>query len=356
MNFRNVTYDQLTDAEITAWSAIQRSHAEFSSPFFRPAFTRLVAFVRPDVEVAVLEEAGAPVGFFPFQRTFFNAGWPVGSGVNDYHGLIAPPDVQCDPCELLHACRLSSWHFDHLVPVHAPFKSKAWSAADSPYIDLRDGFDSYLRSRENGSRIMADYRRKKRRIEREVGPLRYEPHVSTPAVLATCIRWKVQQYRRTGVVNIFKYSWTAKLLHSILDYHSRDFASAMPVCYAGDRIVAVNFGMRSGDVFHSWFPAYDAELAQYSPGLLHFVEMMKAAKSQGINRIVLGKGDESYKKRLMNGADRVAQGCVDMRQALGTVRRTWKRMRKAIKASPLRRPARVPGRIANRIATWLAFR
>lgn len=356
MNIRTVKFEQLTGDQIVVWSDIQRAHSAFSSPFFRPEFTQLVASVRTDVEIAVLEEAGTPVGFLPFQRTFLNAGQPVGSGMCDYHALIAPPEIACDPLELLQACRLSSWRFDHLVPVHASFVRFAWSRADSPYIDLSDGFEGYLETRENGTGIMADYRRKRRRLEREIGPVRYEPHVSDPAVLATCIQWKAEQLRRTGITDIFQYHWPGKLLNSILDHNSQDFAAAMPVCYAGDQIAAINFGMRSGNEFHSWFPTYNPDLSHCSPGLLHFVEMMKAAESQGIRRIILGKGEEAYKKRLMNGADCVAQGCVETRPAVSAARWAWRQTRESIKATPLRTPAQVPARLLYRVATWLNFR
>jgi CelD/BcsL family acetyltransferase involved in cellulose biosynthesis len=356
MNIRTVKFEELSSDEIVAWSTIQRDHAEFASPFFRPEFTQLVSAVRDDVEIAVLEAGEAPIGFFPFQRSYFNAGQPVGSGVNDYQAVIARPELALDPLELLRECGLTSWRFDHLVPVQAAFARYAWSSADSAYIDLSEGFDTYLRNRENGTGIMADYRRKKKRIEREVGPLRFEPHVSDPAVLATCIQWKVEQLHRTGLVDIFNFPWTTKLLQSILAFQGENFAGSMPMCYAGDQIAAINFGMRSGDVFYSWFPTYNMQLANCSPGALHFVEMMQAAESLGIRRIILGKGEEAYKKRLMNGADSVAQGCVDLRPAVSTARRAWRQTRESIKASPLRSTAKVPARIVNRIATWLTFR
>jgi len=356
VNIRNVTFDQLTDAEVAAWSAIQRNNVAFASPYFCPEFTQHVAAVRAGVEVAVLEKGGVPVGFFPFQRRSFNAGHPIGRGVCDFEALIAPPDIECDPLELLRACGLSSWRFDHLVPVHSSFQRFTWSSADAHYIDLSDGFDAYIARRPNGGSLMKRCRQKRRNLERLVGPIRFERHVSDRAVLETCIQWKVEQYRRKGIVNIFNYPWIAKLLHSILPCQGEDFASAMPVCYAGDQIAAINFGMRYGDVFHSWFTAYNPDLASFSPGMLHWIEIMKAAESLGIRRISLGTGEEPYKSRLTSGADRVMQGCVDSHPAVFTARRTWRQTRQFIKASPLRAAARVPARIVHRIATWMTLR
>jgi CelD/BcsL family acetyltransferase involved in cellulose biosynthesis len=50
---------------IAAWRALQQADPALDSPLFHPEFTRAVAAVRDDVEVAVLEEAGEFVGFFP---------------------------------------------------------------------------------------------------------------------------------------------------------------------------------------------------------------------------------------------------------------------------------------------------
>lgn len=356
MNIRTLKVDQLSSAEIAAWLAIQQANPSFSSPYFRPEFTQHVASVRDDVEVAVLEEAGKPVGFLPFQRAMFNAGQPIGSGVNDYQGLIASPEIECDPRELLRACRLSYLWFDHMVPVHRSFDRFTWLTEESPYIDLSAGFDNYLSARDNASGLMHEYRRKRRRIEREAGPLRFESHITDPAMLEVCIQWKIAQYQRQGILNIFQHGWISKLLHKILNCHEHDFAGEMFASYAGDQIAAINFGMRSGDLFHSWFPTYNPNLAACSPGFLLWIESMKAAASLGINRIVLGKGGESYKSRLMNGADSVSQGCVDLHPAVASVRRACRRIRQSVKSSPLRAPARVPARLVNRIRHWLAFR
>src|SRR4051794_39161554 len=132
MKFRAVSAGRLTQAEITAWSSIQRAHAGLCSPFFCPEFTQLVASVRPNVEVAVLEDSGGPVGFFPFQRVR-STGWPVGSGLNDFQGLVAAPDLHLEPRELLRACGLAKWHFDNLVLHRSPFNSFLRRQADSHY-------------------------------------------------------------------------------------------------------------------------------------------------------------------------------------------------------------------------------
>ena len=53
--------------------------------------------------------------------------------------------------------------------------------------------------------------------------------------------------------------------------------------------------MVGGDIYHSWFPAYDERFAKVSPGLLLLHEIFRAAPDLGITRVDLGKGGAHYK-------------------------------------------------------------
>src|SRR5207344_1830917 len=88
IQFRLTRPQQLAPMEIAAWDELQRGHAAFESPYFRPEFTQAVAAVRDDVEVAVIDQDGRVAGFFPFQRSSLNLGKPVAGKLNDFHGLL----------------------------------------------------------------------------------------------------------------------------------------------------------------------------------------------------------------------------------------------------------------------------
>ena len=79
-----------------AWSQIQRDNEELASPYFRPEFTQAVASVRGDVEVAVLEDHGEIVGFFPYQRGRGGVARPVGGRLSDFQGVVARKGVALD--------------------------------------------------------------------------------------------------------------------------------------------------------------------------------------------------------------------------------------------------------------------
>lgn len=351
MNIRTVTFDRLTSGEIAAWAAIQRGNPLLGSPYFRPEFTQAVAAVRSDVEVAVLEEVGRPVGFFPYQRSLWNRGTPVGGRLSDFQALIAPQGVSCGPIDLLRACRLRSWHFDHLLGSQHRFTPFVWREESSPYISLADGFEGYARQ-GNGHRFLPEYRRKKNKLDREVGPVRFVPHVADPAILATLMKWKNDQYSKTNNPRILDVSWIRNLLEKILEFDGESFAPMLSVLYTGDRVAAIALSMRSFGVLHQWFPAYDVEFYRHSPGALLLIETMKSAESLGIRHIDLGKGPEEYKQRSMNGVTRVVEGTADLQPAMMLVRRTWRRTRERLRSSILYGPARK----LNRMRNWLAFR
>ncbi len=84
---------ELTSDELASWRCIHQEEPAFANPFFHPEFTRRVAEVWDDVEVAVLVEGGCPAVFFPFHREQRLMAHPVGRGLSDYHGVVVRAGV-----------------------------------------------------------------------------------------------------------------------------------------------------------------------------------------------------------------------------------------------------------------------
>ncbi len=351
MKIKTIEPSELSGDEIAAWSAIQRRTPQLASPYFRPEFTQAVAAVRDTPNVAVMESAGEPIGFLPFGRTKWNTGIPVGSRLSDFHGVIAPANVTCDPLELVRCSGLSSWRFDHLVATHTAFRRHAWQMAESPYVDLAQGYDAYRETLKN--RMVSELRRKRNAIERNVGPVRFEPHVNDPEVLKTLLDWKSQQYRRTGALDITRYPWVPKLLNITLQYQSDDFAAMMPVLYAGSEILAIAYLLRSHTVLHGWFTVYNVKYAKYSPGKQLFMDILRTAPELGVTRFDLGKGPEEYKASFRNGATVVAEGAIDRSLVRAGVRSAVRAVRNGVCATPLRDYAKRLGGAAYQFRGWL---
>lgn len=333
---------ELTQRHIRIWSQIQCENARFNSPFFRPEFVQKVAQFRSDVEVAMLECDSQTIGFFPFHRLRNGIARPVGMSLSDFQGAVTAADATFNPRQLLHSCGLRAWHFNHLIAAQREFAPYHWFAAGSPYMDLSEGFEHYQQERHRaGSHTVRQALRKIRKIERDVGPLRLIPYTTDERIFQSLVASKIKQYRRMRAVNHLAESWRIELLRSIACTREPEFAGMLSVLLAGDEVIAIHLGMISGGVLHCWFPTYADDFSKYSPGLIFWVRMAQEAASFGMRRIDLGKGDERYKQSLKSGALPLAEGSVELRPLIGTVRYGWARARELIRSSPLRGPGQM---------------
>jgi CelD/BcsL family acetyltransferase involved in cellulose biosynthesis len=357
MKIHAIAADRLTPEQIDAWSTLQSTETIFDSPYFRPEFTQAVASVRRDVEVAVFEESGEPVGFFPFQRARNNVALPVGGMMSDFHGVVIRPDTMFDPRQLLRDCGLSAWQFNHLVVGQIPFQPYHWCVDPSPYLDLSHGWEHYQSEqlvihKDSFKKTL----RKLQKAERDAGPLRLEIRSTDPAVFQSMVEWKMGQYLRSEGTNVLGFDWTVGLLQRILAVRDEAFCGMLSALYLGDTLAAVLLSMRSHGVLHGWFSSYGQEFNALSPGLLLWLKLAEALPALGIRRVDLGKGPERYKRELMSGAIDLAEGTVDLQPLRAMARHHWHRAYQWARQSSLRRPLLAPARFLRRMVEARSFR
>jgi CelD/BcsL family acetyltransferase involved in cellulose biosynthesis len=303
--------DELGRKEISAWHSMQRKTEPLGSPFLTPEFATAVGIFRPDARVAVLTDGSEMVGFFPFQERRFGIAAPIGAGLNDCQGVIHVPGLEWDARELLRACNLSIWQFDHLAAGQLPFDQYVDAIAASPVIDLTKGFETYQTQLQAKSlRFCRDITRKARKLEREVGQLSFVIDSNDTAALRILMNWKSDQYRRNGWFDRFDRLWIVGLIDHLFSTRVDEFSGLLSLLYAGDTLVAGHFGIRFEHVLADWFPAYDTRYGKQSPGLIQNLRMLEEAASVGIDTIDLGKGTERYKQTLKTHDVFVAEGTV----------------------------------------------
>ena len=250
---------------------------------------------------------------------------PVGAFISDYHGLISEPNYSFEPKQLLRSCNLVAWDFNYLPASQTSFAPFYRSQHRSPIIDLSAGYENYVKERrEAGTEQIKKNGNLLRRLEREVGTLRFVVHSPEPAQLSQLIAWKTDQFRHNGWQDIFSLPWVRNTVEAIHKIQTPEFAGMLSLLYAGDTLVAAHFGMRSATVWHYWFPAYDPAYSKYSPGVMLLLKMAENSAALGINTIDLGCGEHSYKERLMNGFVATAKGSVEL-PALVTLPRILRR-------------------------------
>lgn len=300
----------LSESHEKRWGEIQRTNPHYSSPFLTPGYTKLVARCCEGVRVGVMENAaGRAVGFFPFQLIASRHAKPVGTIFCDYQAVIVEPEVQWKATELLSACDLDRWDFDHLLADQQPFVPFHQVHDFSPVIDLSEGFEVYkARMKKDKRNQVSQAERRLRQIERELGAVTFSAHEPDLEVLDKLLIIKRAQWSRSGWHNRFESSWERALMTGLVQTNDPDFGGMLTVLRVENRPAAMHLGLRSQTVWHYWTTAYDTVFARYSPGLVMLVEMIKSAASLGFKAIDLGKEDFLYKRRLMSYAVPLAEG------------------------------------------------
>jgi len=339
LNLEVIDPKELSAELLVVWKGIQATAPELQHPMCSSAFMLRVARHRHDIRIAVLRSGSEVVGFFPYQQERGGVGRPVGFRLNDYQAGIFAPSTQIDVAWMLRGCGLSSWHFDHLVATQRCFADGHFLLEDSPYIDVSQGLDAYIASVASRVRWKSSVRNQQR-MARDVGPVRFEFHSTEDAAFQSLLAWKTAQIKRHGRRSVFEWPWVIDTLESLRATDDPQCSGVLSALYAGDRLVAVHFGLRSREVLHWWITTYDQGFGSYSPGALLLVRVIEEAATLGIRRIELGKGAESYKAKLQSGATSLATGAISSSVWRHLFHKNSHAVQERIRLSPLAGPAK----------------
>ena len=324
MRITPVRADELDASLLGRWDELRRADPSLASPYFCPQYVQAVARVRPDVRVGVIERDGQVQGFFPYQHVSARVAAPVGGRLSDCHGLIADAALDLSAQDLLRACRLHIWDFDHVPAAQQLFARHATRHDVSPVMDVSEGFAAYVEQRRTaGAQRVSQMLRKARKLERELGDVRFEADCRDPRAFSQVVRWKREQCRRTGVVDVLGWGWTTAMLEQVAVADTPSFAGRLSVLWHGDVMLAAHFGMRSDTVWHWWFPGYNEAFGDYSPGGVLLLKVAEAAAQAGMRHVDLGKGDDAYKRSFATGALPLVEGSVH----LPSLSSSWRRAR-----------------------------
>lgn len=353
---------ELGPGEEEAWRSMQRADPLLANPFLAPEFTRAVARQRGSARVAVLTQQGRTAGFFPFERRPLGLATPIGSGMCDCQGLVHAAGFEWEAAELLRACGLQAWRYDHLTAGQHAFEDGSTRRSTSPIIDLSGGYLAYLEHiTAQHPHFLRDLRRKERRLVREAGELRFVFDDTDPRMLERLMAWKSAWHRAKGQVDLFARPGMRELVADLHRTRSGTCTGVLSVLYADGRPVSCHFGLSSRRILTYWFAAHDPEFAKRSPGLLLHLWTAEAAADRGMAHIDLGKGDEAHKQCLKNGDLPLSEGWVDRGTATAALCRRQSqaagRLRAAVAGSPALRDAALRGQRAYaRLQTAVAGR
>ncbi len=360
-----VAPQDLSPTDVEGWRRLQAGAREMASPFLSPGWAMALAKIdgpdRRQGRVAVVREGREAVGFLPSRVSRFTA-TRAGALMADYQGLVAPPGMRVDPRELVRALGVRRLDLNNVPADQPTFIPYLRGETPSRIIDLSDGFDAYAKARrEGGSDVLQDAAKKRRKFEREHGPVTFTARSGSRDSLDQLIAWKSAQCRATGQTDIFEAGWTAHLVQHLHAAPEPGCEGVLFTHHADGKLAAAHFALLGGDaiggrVMHAWFIAHDEAFARYSPGVGLIVDILKWCEAEGVRELDLGPGDYRFKLQLANAERAVAYGFVGRPSTATIVRAAQYGVREVAEALPLGRYSALPGKAMRRLDQWRGLR
>jgi hypothetical protein len=173
-------------------------------------------------------------------------------------------------------------------------RAKTDDSQPAPFIDWSlfpdwSAFESMVAQRR--SNLGRESRRKRRGLEREVGPLSFVLQQQQEEVFDQCVRWKSAQYLRTGLKDMFASTDSVCMFQELY----RKGVLLVSSLRAGDQLLATHFGAMVDRVFYSWVAAYDPKHSAYSPGALLLEFLLQESWRRRDLEFNFLIGDQEYK-------------------------------------------------------------
>jgi CelD/BcsL family acetyltransferase involved in cellulose biosynthesis len=355
----------LSLSDAARWRGLQAADPALASPFLGPDWALAVERAQqcdsdPDpnrgVRVAILRDGGEAKGFFS-ARVGRATAMPAGAPMNDYQGLVAASGVELDPRRLVDALGVSRLDFSQMLCGQPWFEPHVRGCCPSFRIETPEGYQPYANSRrEQGSGVLKDIDKRRRKLEREAGPVVLTAFSRARSAFDLLIDWKRRQYRAGHQTDIFQTAWTQRLLRDLFDNRDPDFGGILFTLYVGDRLVAAQFNLRGRGILHAWIIAHDEAFDRYSPGLILFGEILRWMDGGPFKTLDLGAGDYRFKRQLSNAQTSVGYGFVGRPSAASLVRSAQYGVRAAAERLPLGLVSELPGKAMRRMDLWRGLR
>ncbi len=304
---------ELSTGDRHAWQALRTSHAAFQSPLLGPDFAAAVGRMRADAAVAVYRRDGRAIGFLAHHRRPGGLARPIGAPFSDYHALVAEPGM--DGREALQLAGVREFRFSGLIDTEQAFGSLATGTSYAVEIPAGpSGGAAYVEGlRSESPKRFKNIRRLDHKLGREVGEVRLVAPDTDPVRLDQLFAWKSLQFAESGLTDVFAAPWAKALMRRLFTTGEGDLSGLMITLMAGDRPVAIHFGVREGERYHPWAAAHDETLSAYSPGQVFLWRAFEAMPQLGLRWYDLAGGHDHYKLPFANRTLEVMSGVVGER-------------------------------------------
>lgn len=347
---------ELTGADVGAWRSLCLADARLDNPFLTPEFAQAVGRVRADARVLLVRDAAERVRLvLPMQVSVSGLARPLGAPMCDVNGPIGAMDDQVLLPQALGRAGVAAYTFSGWSGAAGLSGVKVRAREGSAVADLRCGFDAWLGAqRELHPKHFKKMRRLARQGEKDFGAEAVTFGEAMPEDLATLIAWKREQFARTRRHDVLSARWTRGLLEECASASGEGFGGVMAVLRYGGKIAAAEFGLRSGSTLQGWIAGYDPAFASCSPGLVLQERLLERGAAAGVRTVVLGTGEDHYKKHYASFYAPVDDGVVTAAGLAGGPRAMAAGLLHAMEQGRFGAASRLAGRTRRRLDVILA--
>ncbi|HEY2710219.1 MAG TPA: GNAT family N-acetyltransferase [Caulobacteraceae bacterium] len=353
MDIEVVRPGRLSPPQITHWRALQRQRRDWDSPFYSPYWAQAVERARGDDSVRVaMIGGGSAVGVAAFMSICPAKITAIAAGgaMCDYEGPVGDPGPEFEATQLLRALGVDRYDFSHIPQGQRAFDAYGRGETVSWIIDLPEGYEPYAaQRREAGVSALKEMDRKRRKAEREVGPLTFTARSTSRPDFDRLISLKREQYRATGQTDVFAAGWPLRLVEDLFALDMAGFGGQLFTLHIGDALAAAQFHLVGETTIHAWMIAHEEAFERYSPGLLLFQDILRWMDGQPYDRLDLGYGDYRFKRELSNYQLTLMHGFVGAPSAASLVREAAYGVRRVAEALPLGPASSLPAKAMRRI-------
>lgn len=345
--------NDLSEKELGVWRKILAEQPEYRSPYLSPAWANLVNRVRSDSKVVVFSKDSNPIGFLPVQQSHNHIALPLGGPICDYQSLIALPGHKFDMRLALDALNVQRIDFTGLLDAHGCCAPHIKSQDSGMIVDISNGWEAYQENRRNaGSSVLKRTRKKFKKMKSECPNVTFEAFTNNRSDFDTLMQWKRDQWKRTKSIDVMSKPWVSQVISDSFDMSEHGFGGELFTLKADGELVAALYALKLDKVLHAWFVGYSRDYETYSPGLILFVETLRAMAEEGYETLDLGGGEYRFKHSLSTEIRSAGPGFIGSTN-LATLSRSFQyKLRETMEELPLGPMSRWPAKAMRRVDVW----
>ena len=223
-----------------------------------------------------------PISDFPFQSSYVDFFEPCTTADDSQQNSAS--SIKFIPRASHGLITADEWHDRELEEIYEPAPTIVWDNFAS-----WDAFVKHVRAKR--SNMFSDSRRRCRKLSKEVGPVEFIYDDRRASVLEACMRWKSEQYRRSGFIDTFSFEEHIQFFKEM----AQRGVIVVSSLNCGDQLIAAEIDIFANNRLGLWVPAYDPEYSRYAPGRLLLLFVIEESFKRDHSEFDFLIGNETYK-------------------------------------------------------------